>query len=142
MSAVAHVDSLYHHHRFPPEIIGHAAWLYFRFSLTHRDVEELLAERGIRVSYEAIRLWCHKFGPAYAAQLRRRRARPGDKWRIDEVAFKINGRRHWLWRAVDSHGIVLDIWFTVVVTRRPLKHSCTEWLAQSERRPESLSLTS
>lgn len=107
--STAHVDSLYRHHRFPAEIIGHAVWLYFRFALSHRDVEELLAERGIRVSYEAIRLWCHKFGPGYAAALRRRRARPSDKWHIDEVALKINGRRHWLWRAVDSQGLVLDI---------------------------------
>jgi putative transposase len=77
--------------------------------LSYRDVEELLAERGIVVSYETIRRWCHKFGQTYADGLRRRRARPGDKWHIDEVQLKINGRKHWLWRAVDREGVVLDI---------------------------------
>jgi putative transposase len=72
-------------------------------------VEELLAERGVRVSYEAIRLWCRKFGATYAQALRRRRPRPGDKWHVDEVQLKINGRKHWLWRAVDQNGMVLDI---------------------------------
>ena len=100
---------LYKRHRFPGEIICHAVWLYFRFLLSYRDVEELLAERGISVSYETVRRWCRKFGPAFADGLRRRRPRPGDKWHLDEVLLKINGRRHWLWRAVDQEGIVLDI---------------------------------
>lgn len=99
----------YRGYRYPAEIIGHAVWLYFRFSLSLRDVEELLAERGVSVTYETIRAWCAKFGPAYAASLRRRRARPGDKWHLDEVLLKIKGKRHWLWRAVDQHGVVLDI---------------------------------
>jgi putative transposase len=101
--------ALYRRHRFPAEIISHAVWLYFRFNLSHRDVEELLAERGIQVSYEAIRLWCRKFGPAYAEQLRRRRRGPADKWHVDEMQLKIRGKKYWLWRAVDQDGSVLDI---------------------------------
>lgn len=95
--------------RFPAEIIGHAVWLYFRFSLSYRDVEELLAARGVMVTYETVRQWCLKFGQTYANDLRRRRARPGDKWHLDEVFLKINGKTHYLWRAVDQHGNVLDI---------------------------------
>jgi putative transposase len=101
--------SPYRGHRFPPEVIAHAVWLYYRFHLSFRDVQDLLAERGIVVSHEAIRQWCTKFGSAFAAGLRRRRARPGDKWHLDEVLLKIRGKRHWLWRAVDQHGVVLDI---------------------------------
>jgi putative transposase len=99
----------YKHHRFPSEIINHAVWLYFRFPLSHRDVEELLFVRGVIVSYEAIRKWCRKFGQQYAYQLRRRRPRPGDKWHVDEVFLTINKERHYLWRAVDQDGTVLDI---------------------------------
>ena len=99
----------YKHHRFPGEIINHAVWLYFRFPLSHRDVEELLFVRGVIVSYEAIRKWCRKFGQQYANQLRRRRPRPGDKWHLDEVFITINKERHYLWRAVDQDGTVLDI---------------------------------
>ena len=84
-------------------------WLYFRFHLSFRDVQVLLAERGLIVSHETIRQWCTKFGAAFAAGLRRRRVRAGDKWHLDEVLLKINGKRHWLWRAVDQHGVVLDI---------------------------------
>ncbi len=102
-------SSLYKRYRFPGEIISHAVWLYYRFLLSYRDVEELLAERGIPVSYETIRRWCRKFGPAFAHGLRRRRPRPGDKQHLDEVQLKINGRKHWLWRAVDQEGVVLDI---------------------------------
>ena len=101
--------SPYRGYRFPPEIIAHAVWLYFRFHLSFRDVQDLVAERGIIVSHETIRAWCSKFGPSYAAGLRRRRARAGDKWHLDEVALKIRGKRHWLWRAVDQHGVILDI---------------------------------
>ena len=101
----------YRGYRYPAEIIGHAVWLYFRFSLSLRDVEELLAERGVTVTvtYETIRAWCSKFGPNYAAGLRRRRASVSDKWHLDEVQLKIKGKRHWLWRTVDKHGVVLDI---------------------------------
>jgi transposase-like protein len=86
----------------PRRIISHAVWLYFRFHLSLRDVEELLAERGIIVTYETIRAWCAEFGPNYAAGLCRRPAQPSDKWHLDEVQLKINGKRHWLWRA-DRH---------------------------------------
>jgi putative transposase len=102
-------DPLYRGYRFPGEIISHAVWLYYRFHLSHRDIEDLLAERGVQVSYEAIRLWCRRFGPAFAAALRRRRPRAGDKWHLDEVQLKSNGRKHWRWRAVDQQGLVLDI---------------------------------
>jgi putative transposase len=99
----------YKNHRFPAEIISHAIWLYFRFCLSYRDVEELLFVRGVIVSYEAIRKWCRKFGQQYANQLRRRRSRPGDKWHLDEVFLTINGERYYLWRAVDQDGNILDI---------------------------------
>ena len=99
----------YRGYRYPIEVIGHAVWLYHRFALSLRDVEELMVARGVVVSYETIRSWCAKFGPDYANQLRRRRARPGDKWHLDEVFVKINGTTHYLWRAVDQHGDVLDI---------------------------------
>jgi len=95
--------------RFPAEIIQHAVWLYHRFSLSFRDVEELLFARGVEVTYESVRQWCLKFGQQFANQLRRRRARPGDKWHLDEVFLKINGKQHYLWRAVDQVGNVLDI---------------------------------
>src|SRR5207244_9596049 len=94
--------------RFPPEIISYAVWLYHRFALSHRDVEELFAERGVQVSHEAIRLWCRKFGPLLAGELRRHRPRRGDKWHLDEVALRMNKRRYWLWRAMDQDGTVLD----------------------------------
>jgi len=99
----------YKGHRFPQEIICHAMWLYYRFSLSYRDVEELLAQRGIVVTYETVRQWCLKFGQQYANQLRRRRAKTGDKWHLDEVFLKINGKTSYLWRAVDQDGNVLDI---------------------------------
>jgi putative transposase len=99
----------YKNHCFPAEIISHGVWLYFRFCLSYRDVEELLFARGVIVTYEAIRKWCRKFGQEYANQLRRRRPRPGDKWHLDEVFLTIQGRRHYLWRAVDQDGCVLDI---------------------------------
>src|SRR3984957_1736110 len=96
-------------HRFPAEIISHAVWLYHVFSLSLRDVELLLAERGIVVSYETVRRWCEKFGESFAKRLRRRRPRPGDKWYLDEVFIRIGGVRHYLWRAVDQDGVVLDV---------------------------------
>ena len=101
--------SLYSRHRFPPEIISHCVWLYFRFSLSYRDVEEMMAMRGLLLTYETVRYWCLKFGQTYANDLRRRSARPGDRWHLDEVFLRINGRLHYLWRAVDQDGDVLDI---------------------------------
>ena len=99
----------YKGHRFPGEIINHCVWLYFRFPLSFREVEELMLVRGVVISYETIRRWCAKFGQAYANQLRRRRAQPGDRWHLDEVFIRINGAIHYLWRAVDQHGNMLDI---------------------------------
>lgn len=101
--------SLYKRHRYPAEIIAHSVWLYYRFTLSLRDVEELMLARGIVVSHETIRTWCAKFGPEYAHGLRRRAPQPGDKWYLDEVFVKIGGKRHYLWRAVDQDGNVLDI---------------------------------
>src|SRR5918997_3090240 len=96
-------------HRFPPEVIGHAVWLYFRFPLSRRMVEEMLAARGIVVSHETVRQWARKFGQAFANQIRRRLPCPGDKWHLDEVCLMIRGTKHWLWRAVDQDGFVLDV---------------------------------
>ena len=105
------IAARYKGYRYPIEVIGHPVWLYHRFALSLRDVEELMLAlaRGVVVTHETIRSWCAKFGPDYAAQLRRRRPRPGDKWHFDEVFVTINGTTHYLWRAVDQHGDVLDI---------------------------------
>lgn len=108
----------YKNHRFPPQVIARAVWLYFRFPLSLRMVEEMLLERGIVVSYETIRRWGRKFGPAYARQLRRRKPSRKDIWHLDEVVISIAGRKHWLWRAVDQDGYVLD---EIVQTRRNTK---------------------
>jgi putative transposase len=99
----------YRGYRFPREIISHSVWLYHRFSLSFRDVEELLAKRGIIVTYETVRQWCRKFGPEYARRLKRRQGRLGDVWHLDEVFVKIRGERHYLWRAVDQDGDMIDI---------------------------------
>jgi len=101
--------SPYYGYRFPLEIISYAVWVYHRFCLSFRDVEDLLAERGVTVSYEAIRLWCQKFGPDYARKLKRRQGRLGDIWHLDEVFIRINGQQQYLWRAVDQDGDVIDI---------------------------------
>src|SRR5215218_4402659 len=105
----------YKRHRFPPEIIAHAVWLYFRFPLSLRLVEEMLLERGIVVSYEAVRRWALKFGPAYARRLKCKTPSRRDIWHLDEVVVTISGQKHWLWRAVDQDGYVLD---EVLQTRR------------------------
>ena len=99
----------YKRHRFPSEIISYAVWLYFRFNLSHRDVEDLLAEHGITVSRESIRLWCIKFGALYARRLKRKHRGYGDTFFIDEVFVKINGKQYDLWRAVDQDGDVVDV---------------------------------
>ena len=99
----------YARHRFPPVVIRHAVWLYLRFTLSYRDVEDLLAERGLEVSNETIRRWVLKFGPAIARNLRRGRPTPHDKWHLDEMVVSIAGRRMYMWRAVDSEGEVLDV---------------------------------
>jgi putative transposase len=99
----------YARHRFPPDIIRYAVRLYFRFPLSYRDVEDLLSERGIDVSYETVRRWALKFGQAYAYRLRRSRSRSDTRWHLDEMFVSINGKRMYLWRAVDCGGEVLDI---------------------------------
>ena len=103
------VSISYARHQFPPAIIRHAVWLHLRFTLSYRDVEDLLAERGIDVSYESVRRWVKKFGPMFARKLRQRRPRPSSQWHLDEMVVQIGGKRFWLWRAVDSEGEVLDI---------------------------------
>ena len=99
----------YRRHRFPPVVIQHAVWLYLRFTLSYRDVEDLLAERGFDISYEAVRSWVLKFGPVIARRLRQRRPRPSDRWHLDEMVVRIAGKRMYLWRAVDHEGEVLDV---------------------------------
>lgn len=101
-------------HRFPADVIRHAVWLYFRFTLSLRDVEEMLAQRGIEVSYETIRCWTVKFGPQIACNLKRRRHAHSPYWHLDEMVVNIGGKRMYLWRAVDDEGKVLDL----VVQRR------------------------
>jgi len=101
--------SLYKRHRFPSEIIQYAVWLYYRFNMSHRDIEDLLSERGIEVSYESIRTWCNKFGPQYARRLKRKHQGYGDTFYIDEVFVKIRGQQKYLWRAVDQDGEVVDV---------------------------------
>lgn len=103
------VSSTYKGFRFPRGIISHCVWLYHRFTLSFREIELLMAERGIEVTYETIRTWCTRFGPEYSRRLRRRQPQAGDKWHLDEVFIKIRGVRKYLWRAVDQHGNVLDI---------------------------------
>src|ERR687889_1333529 len=110
--------SRYARHRFPAEVISYAVWLYFRFPLSLRMVEEMLAARGIAVSHESVRQWARKFGQGFANQVRRRLPCPGDKWHLDEVVITIAGQRHWLWRAVDQDGFVLDV---LVQSRRDRK---------------------
>ncbi|MEI6848050.1 MAG: IS6 family transposase [Chlorobiaceae bacterium] len=101
--------NLYAGHRYPTEIISHAVWLYFRFTLSFRDIEEMLAYRGVIVTYESIRQWTLKFGQDYANTIRRRQPKRGDKWHLDEVVLTIKGQHHYLWRAVDQYGYTLDI---------------------------------
>jgi putative transposase len=101
--------NIYKRHRFPPEIISYAVWLYYRFNLSHGDIEDLLAERGITVSREAIRLWCIKFGAIYTRRLKKSHRGFGDTFFLDEVFVKINGKQYYLWRAVDQDGEVVDV---------------------------------
>ena len=102
-------DPLYRRHRFPPEVISYAVWLYFRFPLSLRMVEEMLAARGIGVTYETVRQWGRKFGKPFSDRIRQRAPARGDKWHLDEVVISIAGEQHWLWRAVDQNGFVLDV---------------------------------
>jgi len=102
-------DPLYRRHRFPADVISYAVWLYFRFPLSLRMVEEMLAARGIDVSHESVRHWAEKFGREFSNRIRRRAPARGDKWHLDEVVITIRGSNHWLWRAVDQDGFVLDV---------------------------------
>lgn len=112
-------DPLYRRHRFPAQVIAHAVWLYFRFPLSLRMVEDMLAARGVIVSHQTVRLWAEKFGRHFANDIRKRSAgKLGDKWHLDEVVITIGGKKHWLWRAVDQDGFVLDV---LVQSRRNAK---------------------
>src|SRR3954454_9501221 len=131
--------SSYAGYRFPPEVISHAVWLYFRFPLSLRMVEEMLAARGIIVSHESVRQWARKFGQEFANQIRRRLPAAGDKWHLDEGAVKIAGQKHWIWRAVDQDGLVLDI---LVQRGRDNRagHPLLRKLLKKQRRPPALLL--
>ena len=122
-------------YRFPAEIISYAVWLYFRFPLSLRHVDELLAARGIAVSHETVRQWGLKFGQALANQIRRRLPRAGDKWHLDEVVVKIAGKKHWLWRAVDQDGTVLDILVQSRRDKRAAKRLLRKLLKKQGRPP-------
>src|SRR5918912_1779545 len=122
-------------HRFPPEIISHAVWLYFRFPLSLRMVEEMLAARGILVSHETVRQWGRKFGQSFANQIRRRLPRAGDKWHLDEVEVKIASQKHWLWRAVDQDGFVLDVLVQSRRDKRAAKRLLRKLLKKQGRVP-------
>ena len=128
----------YHGYRFPPEIINHAIWLYHRFCLSSRDVEDLLAERGIQVSYETIRQWCRKFGPEYARRLKRRQGRLGDTWDLDELFVSIRGQQRYLWRAVDQDGDVIDILLQPRRDRRAAERFFRRLLKGQGREPRRL----
>src|SRR3954451_23106595 len=122
-------------YRFPPEVISHAVWLYFRFPLGLRMVEELLAARGITVSHETVRQWALKFGQAFANEIRRRLPCAGDKWHLDEVVITIAGTKHWLWRAVDQHGVVLDVLVQSRRDKRAAKRLLRKLLKRQGRAP-------
>src|SRR4051812_27731940 len=130
--------SPYAGHRFPPEIISYASWLYFRFPLSLRMVEEMLAARGILVSHETVRQWALKFGQGFANQIRRRLPRAGDKWHLDEVAISIAGRKHWLWQAVDQDGFVLDVLVQSRRDKRAAKRLLRKLLKRQGRAPRVL----
>src|SRR5438132_5465181 len=129
---------LYPRRRFPGEIISHCVWLYFRFCLSYRDVEEIMAERGVVVTYETIRDWSQKFGATYAGRLRRRTPRPGDRWHLDEVYLSINGKLQYLWRAVDQDGEVLDILVQARRNRRAAKKFFRKLLRRLQYVPRAI----
>jgi putative transposase len=120
----------YARHQFPPVVIQHAVWLYVRFTLSYRDVEDLLAERGVDLSYETIRRWVLKFGPAFAQQLGRVRPRPGSRWHLDEMVVRIGGEPMYLWRAVDHEGEVLDL----LIQRRRDQRAATKLMRKLLKR--------
>jgi transposase-like protein len=136
----------YARHQFPPEIIRHAVWLYLRFTLSYRDVEELLAEGGLKVSYETVRRWVLKFGPAFARNVRRLRPRPANTWQLDEMVVSIQGRGMYLWRAVDSEGEILvqprgNKAAALKLMRKLLKkHGYAPSVLVTDRRPRCINL--
>jgi putative transposase len=130
--------SPYAGYRFPAEVISHAVWLYFRFPLSLRMVDEILAARGITVSHETVRQWARKFGQAFANPIRRRLPRAGDKWHLDEVEVKIAGQKHWLWRAVDQTGMVLDVLVQTRRDKRAAKRLLRKLLKKQCRAPRVL----
>jgi len=129
---------LYKRHRFPPEIIQYAVWLYHRFNLSHRDIEDLLAQRGITVSYESIRLWCNKFGSKYAQRLRRKHQGYGDTFYIDEVFVRIRGKQHYLWRAVDQDDEVVDVFLQKRRDGKAAKRFCKRLLKNHKGEPRKI----
>ncbi len=130
--------NIYKRYRFPPEIIQYAVWLYHRFNLSHRDIEDLLSERSIQVSYEAIRLWCKKFGPEYAKRLKKMRNGFGDTFFIDEVFIKINGVQHYLWRAVDQDGDVVDVFLQEKRDSRAAKRFFNRLIKSNQGNPRKI----
>jgi putative transposase len=130
--------SLYQRHRFPSEIIQYAVWLYYRFNLSHRDIEDLLAERGIAISYESIRLWCNKFGSQYARRLKRKHQGYGDTFFIDEVFVKIDGKQRYLWRAVDQDGEVIDVFLQARRDGQAAKRFFKRLLAIHRKEPRKI----
>jgi putative transposase len=130
--------NLYKRYRFPSEIIQYAVWTYHRFSLSHRDIEDLLAERGITVSHESIRLWCNKFGPKYAKRLKRRHQGFGDTFYIDEVFVKIGGKQQYLWRAVDQDGEVVDVFLQARRDGAAAKRFFKRLLKNHQREPRKI----
>ncbi len=129
---------MYKRHRFPPEIIQYAVWLYHRFALSHRDIEDLMSQRGVEVSYEAIRLWCNKFGPKYAQRLRRTHQRYGATFFIDEVLVKIQGKQHYLWRAVYQVGDVVDVLLQTRLAGTSAKRFCKRLLRKHRGEPRKI----
>ena len=131
-------DPLYAGYRYPAELISYAVWLYFRFPLSLRMVEEMLAARGISVTYETIRQWGLKFGREFANRIRRQAPCRGDKWPLDEVAITIAGKKHWLWRAVDQEGYVLDVLVQSRRNKKAAKRLLRKLLKKQERPPRVL----
>ena len=131
-------STMYKRYRFPAEIIQYAVWLYFRFNLSHRDIEDLLAQRGIIVTHESIRLWCNKFGSKYAARLRKRHQGYGDTFFIDEVSIKIQGKQHYLWRAVDQDGEVVDVFLQKRRDAKAAKRFFKRMLKKHKREPRKI----
>ena len=130
--------NIYKRHRFPPDIISYAVWLYYRFNLSHRDIEDLLAERGITVTRESIRLWCIKFGAIYTRRLKRKHRGYGDTFYIDEVFVKINGKQHYLWRAVGQDGEVVDVYLQTKRDGASAKRFFRRLLRSHSREPRKI----